>query len=144
MSPRAPADATAPSAPTGGLSPWALAGLVAGALALAHLGLGLLLTKNARAALVEIESAWPGADFASVPRPGPQPAEASPEYAVWQRAQHLHEDAEAHADRTSQVRLLTWAMAVSFALQAGIVLRAAWRATRPARAVSGARPSSRA
>lgn len=121
-------------------SPWALAGLVVGALALAHAGLGLLLTKNARHAVADIESAWTPAELEQAPPPGPAPEQASAEYARWRRAQSLREDAQVHAERSHQVRLLSWSMLGSFLLQAGVVLRAAWRATRPR---SLARPLAR-
>ena len=115
-------------------APWTPALLVVGALALAHLGLGLLLTRSARAAIHEVEAAWTPEELAAAKPPGAQPETSGPEWAAWQRAQRLWADAEVRKDRNAQVGAFTWPLAASFALQAGFVLFLAVRAsTRSAR-----------
>jgi hypothetical protein len=115
-------------------SPWLPALLVVGALALAHVGLGLLLTRSARGAIHEVEAAWTAEELAAAKAPGAQPETRGEEWSRWQREQRLWTDAEVRADRKAQVGAFTWPLAVSFALQAGFVLWLAVRAsTRSAR-----------
>ena len=110
-------------------SPWLPASLVVGALALAHLGLGLLLTRSARAAIREVEAAWTAEELAAAKPPGAQPETSGDEWVRWQRAERLWTDAEVRADRRAQVGAFTWPLAASFALQAGFVLWIALRAS---------------
>ena len=115
-------------------SPWLPALLVVGALALAHLGLGLLLTRSARGAIREVEAAWTAEELAAAKPPGAQPETSGEEWVRWQRAQRLWTDAEVRTDRRAQVGAFTWPLAASFALQAGFVMWLAVRAsTRSAR-----------
>ncbi len=115
-------------------SPWPLALLVAAAMGLLHMGVGLVLTRSSRGDLVSIEQTWTPAELAGAEAPGGQPEGTGIEIAAWTRAQRLWNDAERHAERRAQVRALQIALWASFALQAGFVgwlaLRAGQRRAR--------------
>lgn len=113
-------------------SPWLLAGLVVLAMGLLHLGLALVLTRDARSDVQQVEARWTPRELEQAGRPGPAPAEVGPEYTAWSRARDLHEDAQRLAERRNTVQWLHTALGISFAVQAGAVL---WRALRATRAL---------
>lgn len=107
--------------PGSGASPWLLAGLVLGAIALLHLGLGLVLTRSARADLAALEERWPPEALATAEEPGPAPGTTGPEYTAWASAQRRYEDAQRHRERGEQVRLLTIGLGLSWLAQSALV-----------------------
>ena len=128
-------DPTSPP-PRAPRSPWVGAALVLGAMLLLHVGLGLVLTRGARATLTEIEGLHSAEQLAAAHDPGSMPEVAGPAYGEWTRAQRLNDDARRHADRSGQVRALTLGLVASFLMQAGFVVTLAARAAR----ASGRRP----
>ncbi len=121
---------TPPDAAGQGRSTWLLAGLVAGALLLAHLGLGLLLTRGPRGAIAELRALRTAEQLETARDPGPQPQPSEPGFAAWTQARRLWEDATVLEERRGQVRALALGLSVSFGVQAGLVLLATLRAAR--------------
>ena len=105
-----------------GASPWLLAGLVLGAIALLHLGLGLVLTRGARQDVAELEERWSPAVLAAAQDPGPAPATTGPEYSAWAGAQRRYQDAQRHVERGEQVRMLTTGLGLSWLFQTAFVV----------------------
>jgi hypothetical protein len=103
------------------LPPGLLVGLVLGAIALLHLGLGLVLTRGARHDVASLEAAWSPQALADATDPGPAPATTGPEYSAWLRGQRLHEDAQRHRERSAQVRMLTIGLSLSWVIQSAVV-----------------------
>jgi hypothetical protein len=88
-------------------------------LALAHVGLYLLLTASARADLRQIEARHAPRDLARASEPGPRPAEASGVRA-WNAKQALWEDAREHEQKAGQVRLIGVALGCAWLAQVAI------------------------
>lgn len=109
---------------------WGIIGLVVAALAIAHLGLGLVLTRGARGAIAELESAWTPEQLEAAREPGPQPEPGSGEVGAWTRARRLWDDVTTLSERRGQVRALSLGLWASFLLQGGIVAWAGLRASR--------------
>jgi Flp pilus assembly protein TadB len=101
--------------------------LVLAAMGLLHLGVGLVLTRSARAQTASIEQAWTAEELAGAQAPGYRPDTSGPEHAAWSRSQRLWDDAQRRDERRAQTRALTLGLGVSFALQAGFVLWLVWR-----------------
>jgi hypothetical protein len=120
-------DDSATGDPAAARSPWLPALAVVGALALAHVGLGLLLTRSAREARDVVEASWTTDELEGAKAPGPPPETRGPEWARWQRTQRLWADAEVRADRRKQIGTFAWALTGSFVVLAGPVL---WLAAR--------------
>lgn len=128
-----------PTKPPAAHAHWGLIGLVVAALGIAHLGLGLVLTRGARGAIGEIESAWTPEQLEAARDPGPQPDPGSSGYGVWTRERRLWDEVTALGERQGQVRALSLGLWGSFLVQACIVgwagLKAARRSTEDPRAV---------
>lgn len=114
---------------------WGPALAVVGALAVAHLGLWLLLTRSARATVAEVEAAWGPGELDAARAPGEAPKTQGEAFMRWQREERLWADVERRQDRRSWVGALGWTMLASCLLQAGFVawiaLKAAPRRERP-------------
>jgi hypothetical protein len=102
---------------------------VLGAIALLHLGLGLVLTRSARGDIAALEERWPPEALSTAEDPGPAPGTTGPEYSAWSGAQRRYEDAQRHRERGEQVRLLTIGLSLSWLAQSALV---AWIALRRA------------
>lgn len=102
-------------------SPWVRALVAVAALAIAHVGLGLFLTRSARGAVHEIEAGWTTEELSSAKRPGPQPERSGEEWQRWHRSQRLWDDAQTWTERRHQLSVYTIALTASFVVMAGFV-----------------------
>ena len=101
--------------------PWGLTGIVLGVLALAHVGLFLLLTVDARTELQKTRAAYSEAELASAKDPGPSPSAESPDYPGWTRARVLWESSRNERSNAGQRDVLGYVLAASWAAQAAFV-----------------------
>ena len=100
---------------------WKTAGIVVLILAVAHLGLFMLLTMDARAGMAEIEADYTRAELmaAKTPKAAPQPG--TPAFGPWSRSVALWDKAEDYRVHARQVWLLRVALLASFLIQMGII-----------------------
>ena len=83
----------------------------------AHLGLYLLLTRDARASVAAVEARHGRAALAAAEAPSGSPQPGAPDYRAWSEATALWVDAQAWEDDTRQVSLLRGGILGSFVLQ---------------------------
>lgn len=86
----------------------------------AHVGLYLLLTRDARASMAEIESRHDVAALEGARPPEGEPAPGSPAYRPWREAKALWVDAQAWRTDKRQVTLLEGGVILSFVVQVAI------------------------
>jgi DNA-directed RNA polymerase subunit RPC12/RpoP len=114
----APVPSAAPAWTTRRL--WSTAAGVVLILALAHVGLFLLLTMDARAGVAEIEGRHSRAALEAARPPGAAPEPGTAPYTAWSRALELHESAEAWRVHARQVTLLRTGLFLSFLILVGM------------------------
>jgi len=99
---------------------WRTAGFVVLILALAHVGLYLLLTMDARAGMSEIGAVYPPSQIDAARRPGLTPEPGTPAFSEWSRSVALWDRAEAYRIHARQVMLLRTGLFVSFLVLLGV------------------------
>ncbi len=123
--------------------PWPKVALVLTALLVAHVGLHLLLTGDARARSSALLARWGGA-LDAAPAPGPMPGPTHPDYAAWDEAKSRY-DAASELKRHERHRsMLALGLSFSFLIQLGITLGLVWRFTARARVAETPRRRGRA
>ncbi len=116
MTTRAPAVVPGPTTST---VPWGRVGLVLGVIALAHLGLYLLLTASPRKEAAVLETRYGRAALVAATAPGDRPSDPSA-FSRWLRDQDLWEARGVWSDRRHLAAVLGYALLASFLLQVGI------------------------
>ncbi|MDA1195745.1 MAG: hypothetical protein O2894_11245 [Planctomycetota bacterium] len=89
-------------------------------LALAHVGLFYLLTREARAGLGAAEGRHLVSKLESATAPDGQPAPGTQEYSAWREANALWIDASAWRNDRRQIALMRGGTTASFVLQAAV------------------------
>ncbi len=99
---------------------WLTATGVIAVVALAHLGLFLLLTRDARASMQTIQARHAVSALEDARAPKGEPRPGTPEYKTWREAKALWVDAEAWRNDRRQVGLLRGGILGSFLVQVAI------------------------
>lgn len=99
---------------------WRTAGTVVLILALAHVGLFLLLTMDARAGMREIGAVYPRSEIDAARRPGVAPEPGTTAFSEWSRSVALWDKAAAYEVHARQVMLLRTGLLISFLVLLGV------------------------
>jgi hypothetical protein len=89
-------------------------------LAVAHIGLFLVLTMGARGGIREIQAEHPPSELAAAKRPAAAPEPGSPAFSGWSQSVELWESAEAWRVHRRHVMLLRTGLVLSFVILVGI------------------------
>ena len=98
------------------------ASVVLALVAVAHLGLYMLLTRDARASMATLEARHEAAELERAREPSGEALPGSPEYKAWREAKARWLDAETWRSDRRQVALLRGGILVSFVVQVAITV----------------------
>ncbi len=115
-----PPDAPVPTTVAPVRGPWGTAALVIGIVGLAHLGLYLLLTMDARSQRRSIEARYDASELRRAKQPDESPAPGTPAFKPWRRAHDLWVASEDYRRHRSHIGLLKQGFLFSFLVQLGI------------------------
>ena len=99
---------------------WTTAGIVLAIVGVAHLGLYVLLTRDARKSMAEIEAKHDVAALERARAPAGESQPGSPDYKAWREAKQRWVDAESWRNDRRQVTLLKGGIIGSFVVQVAI------------------------